>query len=453
MNTRRRVASVKLAAVLWIVVATPALAQEPAPATDGGPLDTLVAEALRNSPRLAVERHTAEAAAERIAPAGAWEDPVLTLGVQNLPPGSFSFTDPGECCTQAIVQLGQRLPLPGKLGNRTRVAERLAEARRHTVARTRMDVIADVKRAYADLYYVERALDVTDRNLQLLTAIADVTRTRYATGIGRQPAVLRAGLEIDGLERQRIVLAQNRKAALARLNAAVGRPASTSLAETAYPRRLQAVLAGASVDRRGFVSPVDRETERVPGLPPLDSLIERAASGSPEVLAHVARIRADESAVDVARAEVWPDPMIALQYGSRVDASDRLSAVLSFSIPVFAGRKQQPRVREAEAVLASHRSAHDAMIDDIERRVIEAYADLLDAYGQLAILDRGVIERSAANLDATLSAYRAGTEDFLALLDSQSEVYRYELERHRGLADFLSAWAELERVVGEEIQP
>lgn len=454
MNARRRLVSVSIAAILVIAASEPLAAQDRnanvSASTD--PLEHLIAEARENNPRVAFALREAEAAAERIGPAGAWEDPVLTLGVQNLPPGSFSFTDPGECCTQVIAQIGQRLPLPGKLGNRTRISERLAESRRHVAARTRVEVTADVKRAYAELYYLDRALDVTARNRLLLTGIEDISRSRYATGVGRQPAVLRAGLELDGLDRQKVALNERRRAMLARLNAAVGRASTAPVDTTPYPEALLGALGG-EPDGPAFAPALGGDAVEVPGLPPLDSLVARAASHSPEVLAHIARIDADAAAVDLARAEVWPDPTIALQYGSRVDASDRLSAVVSFSIPIFAGRKQRPRVREAQATLAADRAMHDAMLDDITRRVVEAYARLADAHGQLAILSRGVLQRSEANLDATLSAYRAGTEDFLALLDSQSEVYRYELERHRSLADFLSAWADLESVVGEEIEP
>lgn len=452
MHVRRRV-WVSIAAVLSIVVAAPAAAQDRPQEAARGPLAELVETARRSSPRLARARHEANAADQRIGPAGAWDDPIVTLGVQNLPPGSFSFTDPGECCTQAIVQVAQRVPLPGKLSNRGRIASRLADAREYLTEQVRIDVVADVKRAYAELYYLDRALDVNARNLRLLAGLEDVTRTRYATGVGRQPAVLRAGLELDGLERRQVKLLEQRAAARARLDAAVGRPASAALDSTPYPSAMHAIIESGRTERGAFDLPGERADVVVPGLPSSDSLLAIAVTRSPEVRAHVARIRADEAAVDLARAEWWPDPVFALQYGTRVGASDRIGATVSFSVPVFGGRKQAPWVREAEQMLAADRSAHDAMIDDIERRVVGAYADLVDAYGQLGILDRGVIERAEANLDATLAAYRAGSEDFLALLDSQSATYRYELERHRSLADFLSAWAELERAVGEEIAP
>jgi outer membrane protein, heavy metal efflux system len=185
----------------------------------------------------------------------------------------------------------------------------------------------------------------------------------------------------------------------------------------------------------------------------VDSLVARALERRPDLLAHVAAIEAQESSVRLARAERWPSPGVSVGYGQRDGHPDFLNATLSVALPVFAGRKQSAAVREEEAVLARERAGHGWMVAEIESEVRDAYADILDAVGQLALLREGLLARAEANLDAALAGYRAGREDFLTLLDGQSTLYRYQLERHRRLADLLAAWASLERAVGEEIEP
>lgn len=419
------------------------------------PLARLVADALERSPRLAASRAEADAAEARIPPAGAWEDPVLTLGFANLRTTSFDFGD--DFMTMKMVQLGQRIPLPGQIGHRREAAALRAGSAAHMVDAARVDVAVEVKRAYAELYYRDRAIRIVDRNSRILRGLEDVTRTRYATGVGRQPAVLRAGLEIDGLETQRVQLAASRHAALARLNALRDRPAATPVEETPYPAPLLAVT-----ERRGpslaFVSALDVAGAAPglavpPGVPPLDSLIAVAVRTKPELRAHVARIGAQEETVALARALRWPAPQVSVGYGQRDGFDDMLNASISLRLPLFLGAKQESAVREEAATLAREQAMHGRMVAEIERDVTAAYTRVLDALGQLERYDTGILQRSEATLEATLVAYRSGAEDFLALLESQTRLYRFELERHRRLADLLAAWADLEHAVGQEIEP
>ncbi|MFQ5679938.1 MAG: TolC family protein [Gemmatimonadota bacterium] len=414
----------------------------------------LVAEALERNPRLAASRAQSEAAQAAISRAGTWEDPVLSLGFVNLRTTSFDFAD--DFMTMKMVQLAQQIPLPGQIGHRRAAAALRAASAEHMVEVARVEVAAEVKGAYAELYYRDRALEIVDRNLRILRGLEDVTRTRYATGVGRQPAVLRAGLEIDGLEAQRVQLVASRHATLARLNALRDRPASTQIDETPFPHFLSA-LPERGGQALAFVSALEAGRNRgLParaGIPPLDSLIALALESKPTLRAHVARIAAQEEMVELARALRWPAPQLSIGYGQREGFPDMVNASVSFRLPIFLGAKQEAAVREESAVLARERATHDRMVAEIERDVTAAYSLVLDALGQLDRYDFGILQRSEATLNATLAAYRSGAEDFLALLDSQTRLYRFELERHRRLADLLRAWADLERSVGREIEP
>lgn len=437
--------------VTFVLALAPGAARGQEPDTVDASLASLVQEALERSPGVAAARAAAGSLEERTSQAGAWEDPLLTVGFMNLRTTSFDFSD--DPMTMRVVQVAQKIPLPGQVGHRRDAAALEAESATHRVEAARVEVAAAVKRAYAELYDRDRALAIVDRNLEVLRGLEEITRSRYATGVGRQPAVLRAGLEIDGLEADRVALVESRRAALARLNALRDRPADTPLEGTGFPRSMTDLLAEAQ-DGRAFPSALGAErTRRSASLPPLDSLVARAVERKPELRAHVAHIGAREETVDLARAERWPAPRIGVGYGQREGRPDMLNATLSFSLPIFAGAKQQAAVREQQGALARERSLHDRMVREIERDVTVAHASVSDALGQLARYRTGILARARANLDAAIAAYRSGDEDFLALLDSQTTLYRHELEHHRQLADLLAAWADLERAVGEEIAP
>lgn len=440
-----------LLTVTCVLVLAPGAARGQQIDTTDASLAALVREAVERSPRVAAAGAAVRSRKERVTRAGAWEDPLLTLGFANLRTTSFDFSD--DFMTMKVLQVAQEIPLPGQIGHRREAAALEAESATHRVESARVAVAAGVKRAYAELYYRDRALAIVDRNLAVLRGLEEVTRSRYATGAGRQPAVLRAGLEIDGLEAQRVALAESRRAALARLNALRDRPADTPLHGTGFPGEMVASLSAPESETAFRSALHPGEGAATTSLPPLDSLVARAVERKPRLRAHVARIQAREETVDHVRAERWPTPRIGVGYGQREGRPDMLNATLSLRLPIFAGAKQHAAVREEREALARERSLHDRMVREIERDVTVAYASVADALGQLARYRTGILARARANLGAAIAAYRSGDEDFLALLDSQTTLYRHELDHHRQLADLLAAWADLERAVGEEIEP
>ena len=179
-------------------------------------VDSLVALALERSPTVRGAVQRAEAARARVGPSGALPDPMLGVGIRNVP-----IRDPGlgDFMTMTTVGIGQRLPFPGKLTLATRAAALEVQAAEAQLQATRVDLAAAVRKAYYDLAFFDVSLDVIERNQTLLLTLAQVTVSRYAAGSGGQQDVLEARLDAAGLTEEVIVLAATRRAALAGLNA------------------------------------------------------------------------------------------------------------------------------------------------------------------------------------------------------------------------------------------
>ena len=74
-----------LIVALILVLATWDVAGQSQVQADSASLDQTVAEALQNNPELQAAKREQEAAEQRIAPAGALDDPMLEAGFLNLP--------------------------------------------------------------------------------------------------------------------------------------------------------------------------------------------------------------------------------------------------------------------------------------------------------------------------------------------------------------------------------
>jgi len=413
--------------------------------TDSGSLDSLVAQALGASPAIHAAAARVKAAEARVGPAGARPDPMLMAGVQNLPISEPGFSD---FMTMKMLGVEQAFPFPGKLSLRTRATRDEVAASRAALDAVRLEVTARVKKAYYELAFADRALDIVRRNKAVLTDLISVSEAHYTTGTGTQADVLRARTETANLDNAANALAEERRAALARLNAVLDRPSDTPVEAPLIPTRIVRAAVADSAAHVHFAS--DGLGARAANSPllALDSLEVLAATHSPLIHEHVARIAAQRARVELARKAHLPDLSVSLSYGQREGFSDMVSAIVSIPIPLQKSRKQDAQVAEAAAELAMLEAEHHEMVNDLNARVAKQVSDLEHARTQLALTKRAILPQAQAALASSTASYRVGRLDFAALMDAQASVFNAETAYYRSLTDFATALAELERTVG-----
>lgn len=437
----------------------PALAQEP-PAAEaaGAGLAALLAEAEANNPEVLAARKALEAARARVPRAGALPDPTVGVGLMYLPVSTLSNGTEGM--TMTSVGVSEMLPFPGKLAVREEAARLLADAAAWDVERVRQKVASEVKGAYYELYLIDRAFEITDRNELLLADFARLTSAKYGVGHGTQADVLKAQVERTRLEEELVSLRQRREAVAARLNALLGRSTGAPLPAPAIPERLLRVAVAPS--RPGELSFASASAlvgaDVAPGgagpIPAVEELQRLALDHNPMIRGHAQRIAAQRKQLELAGKATLPDFHVSLGYAQRSGGfSDLVSAMVSLPVPIFAGRKQNQAVLEEAATLADMEAQHAAMVNEVNAEIASLVADLRRTRGQLVLLAQGILPHARATLASATAAYRVGRVDFLALLDSQVTLYRYDLDFQRLLSEFARGLAALERAVGKEVLP
>lgn len=418
-------------------------------------LSSVLAEAEANNPELVAAMRTAEAAAARVPQAGALPDPILGVGIMNLP-----VTDPRlgrDMMTMTTIQIGEQFPWPGKLGLREEIASFEAEAAEWEVKRVRDRVLSEVKSAYYRVYFLDRALDVTDRNERLVGDFAQLTSAKYGVGTGAQADVLKAQVERTRLEDQLVALREQRASAVARLNALLGRPTDTPLPRPQLPDDVVVAALEGNADGVRFASASlsdvlpEVTNASVPGAPSVAELQRLALEHNPMIQAHVRRVAAQDRSLALARKAVLPDINVSAGYSRRAGLGDFLNFMVSLPLPVFSGRKQGQAVVERTAILAQHQARHHAMVNDLNADIASLAAELQRAREQLVLLNDGILPQARTSLASATASYQVGRVDFLTLLDAQVTLYRNELDYHRLLADFATDLAALERAVGTEV--
>lgn len=444
------------AVMMMLATMLPAVARAQAPAGSAGAqsgdttsaLAALVGQAISANPAIRAARQRVAAARAGIGPAGLRPDPVLTAGLLNYPIRGPGFQDE---MTMKMVGIGQMIPYPGKLRLSRAAAAREADAAVASLSTATVQVVRDVKDAYYQLVFADRALAVVQRNEDVLGGFIKITEARYSVAMAGQQDILRAQVEASRLAETAATLTEQRRAALARLNAALDRPSSTRVDKPVIPPEIARAAIADSVGRISFAS--DALGARVANspFPPLAQLQEMAVRQSPELQEQEAMIAAQGARVQLARKAYLPDFDVSLQYGQRNQRPDMVTAMVSIPLAINKGRKQEQLTAQSVAQLSSLEADRAARQNAIRAEVARLVSEMERERTQLALYVRAIIPQGRASLASATSSYQVGRVEFLTLLDNQATLYSYETEYFRVLTEFARNLAELERVTGKEI--
>ncbi len=415
---------IKSARILSVIIAmalTPGIARGQDASEELTLRDAL--ETARNTnPALRAMRLRADAAAERISPAGAFPDPQLMFGFMNRP---VDF-DTDQAMTMNTVQITQRFPWPGKLGFARQRVRLLAEAELWDKEEMEAALLARVKSVYFQVAYVDRALIIMGETRELLRDFHVVSSAMYGVGTGLQQDVLQAQVAVAGMTEDITVMQQNRVAMVARLNALLGRGPAVEVGALELP------APGGSLAGQ-------------------DSLMSLAAESRPALRAARERVQAAQAGYRAARRSLYPDLTITVGYGQRPQFEDLTTLKVGISIPLWAGSRQLPLRREMVAMRAMEEAKELDLYNETFARLAELTADADRARTLSQLYATAVLPQARAAVESALSAYRVGQVDYMTLVQNEMTVNRYEIERVRLAADYQRAVAQIEALVGAQI--
>lgn len=411
--------------VLAMLSAFPAAAQEQAvtPAAIEKPmqpaalvLDQAIASALEKSPVLGASSARADAATASRSQAGALPNPELSIEADNIyGDGPYDGLDGAEI-TYGVSQL---VELPGKRGNRVRVAD--AEKTKIHYARdaARLDLIRDVTTAYAELAAAQQEVSILEEERNLATEVRDSVAAKVQAG--KEPPIQKNKAEIE-LSASTIALER------ARRNFSTKKQALSSL------------MGG---DTGDFTVAIDS----LPSLSepePLESYRTRLPQ-TPDVKSLDADVNQAKAGLSLEKANVVPDP--TFNFGVRdfrEDDSQAFVAGVSIPFPVFnLNRAGVERAgHDLNAAMLDQRGAHLSL----DAQLTAIYGDFTSAYGEASALKTAVLPGAEQAFSFARDGYDAGKFGYLEVLDAQRTLFDARKQFNEAVLDYHRQRAEIERI-------
>ena len=398
------------------------LAAQAGPATPGDSLTALLELARAANPDLAAMRLEANAAQERTEMAGALMDPKLTLERMS----AVELMPEARSVRMNRIQLMQDLPWPGKRDLKREVALHATDAAAAQALAAWTELAARIKATYAELDFVFRNEREAQRVYDLMVDLERLALARYTGGLAPQQDVIRAQVEQTAMKSELLMIARERRMLQARMNMLLGRRADEPLAAPGQPRPLPDA-AGLDAAQLGA----------------------RARAGNPGISASDAQVRAARSNNELTLRNRYPDFSVAVR-GSELSLG-KLEWMVQINLPLQQSSRRAAE-RESEAMLAAALSRREANANQVDADLAENLAAFEWAQRNEVLIASTLLPQAELSLTSALAGYENGRVDFATLLEAQRQVRQARQRQLRARADAQMRLAEIERLVGEDLQ-
>lgn len=380
---------------------------------------------LTNNPAIQQSLRKWGAAKARVTQEAAWDD--LRVGGSSR---AARFVDVApNAFTDQLASVEQVIPLTGKNLVRARIAAAGAVAAFEQARREQLDVLAKARASYFRLINAHAQLELNRKNLVSLRQIAEVSRSRYEVGKVNAAEPLAGEVEASKLLESEQDILRNISSEQSQLNVLMNRDAFAPLSQP--------------------------EETRIKSLHiSMEQSRELAVANRPEIKIAQAKIDMEKSRLGLARRNWIPDPAIkveAQRYNDSRQAASEVDAGVSFTVPWVNPGKYSAAVREAKENLA-------AAQHEFERTNTESLGALRDALEKVHTKKHHVdlfrdklVPQARQAFEANQFAYETGKASFLEWITAQRNLRDLEAMGQQHIADYHAALAELEAVIGTDL--
>lgn len=389
--------------------------------TDGKVLDRAdyVRAVLRSNPSIESARQGYRAALARVRRAGAFDDPMVDVGIAPLSIGS-------RAPVGYELAVSQHLPWFGKRSLEAAAAAGEAEAAESDYQATKRDLALTAVTLYDRYFVAERAIEINQRHVELMRVLRASAAAQLEAGRGSLQDPLQAEVELAHLEHESAVLASQRDVTVAEMNELLHRAPELPLPPPPQELSLPPTLDAANVAQ-----------------------LERDAVGQrSEIAAARHRAEAAQARADRADRDAYPDLTLSTSYNSMWDMPQhRWMVGAGVSVPIQTGRRAGA-ADESRAMRAEFEADASRLTDAARTQVFVAMKEVEESRHVLVVFETRLLPAARAQIDAARAGFTASQNPFIAVVEAEKNLRSVELEYQTARAECDGRRAELERARG-----
>ncbi|HKY82787.1 TolC family protein [Novosphingobium mathurense] len=361
--------------------------------------DVALERAAANAPVLEARNRQIQARQSSAIAAGRLPDPTLGVGIDNFPvsgPPAFSLTE--ENMTMERVGIEQAIPNLAKRHaeqGRARADIGAAEAQGAGAA---LQVKVATAAAWIDLAYARKRLETMDGILARLRPLVPASTSAVASGSARPGQSLNAEQALIELEDRRSTIAAEVGSARAELTRWTG----------------------------------DGHPEPIGSVPDFDlapAALRARLGEHPDLRMASAEVGQAMADVEMARAGKRPDWGLNMAFQRRDPRFGNMVSVgATMSLPIFPGRRQNPRIDAALAEVAAARAEQEDMRRALAAQLEAGLAEHAMHHEQWMRARDTLLPLARRKVELERASYSAGRAGLLDVIEAEAALATIELD-------------------------
>lgn len=395
-------------------------------------LDSLINHAIRLSPKLRLLKSKMNVAGSKIEQGTNLPDPMLTLGLLNMPTNSFSFTQ--EPMTGKVVGITQAFPFPGGLGAKSDVRAIDTLIVEQEIEDYKNEIRKNISNLYFDLQLVREENALANDSKLLLQQISEVVKSKYIVSEVSLQNMVQVEVQITRVQDRIEALIGKESGIVAELNSYLFRDESSEI-------------------KTGLILPV--------GVSKFSStaLIKSANEYRPFLKGIKLSEQKSKLMENAADYSYYPNFQIGLRYTQRdyssvtgLNWNDFLSVVVGISLPLGYGGKYSSQIEEAQYLQSLYKEQYQSSVRTLSQSFGKIVAKLHELQKREVLISGTLLLQAEQSLEASLADYQVDRIDFVNVINAENDILKIKTDLLKIRTDYSKNVAQLEFLVGTEIK-
>lgn len=350
------------------------------------------------------------------AQASYWPNPELQFQAENIAgQGQYSGIDGAEM----TYGLSQEIEIAGKRGYRQQAAANSVGMQRLDLQASKLNLIRDVRIAYAEAVAAQATLALADERRELAEELLATVNRRVKAA--REPEI------------------QLRKADIT-VNAARVAYGQAAREFTHTKHVLSSLWAG---HHEGYL--LDDSSFYTLTAPPKEQDVETALAEAPALKRWESETQRRETLLELEKANRLPNPRITAGVRDlREDGEQAFVLGVSMPIPVWNGNAGNITRAHHEALQAESQSMAASIA--LRNQAFQFLEEMVNAYEEANTLKENIIPAAEQSFTLAREGYRLGKFPYLEVLDSQRTLFEVKAQYITAMQAYHTARAEVERL-------
>lgn len=389
------------------------------------PLMNYMEIAVKNNPTVLQQYAIYEAALEKVPQVGSLRDPELSAGV---------FLSPMELIggkQLADFKLMQMFPWFGTLKAAKDEMSLMAKAKYELFTDAKLQVIYDVQQTWFDLYKVQQAIEISEKNIDILKTLERLSLIKFksaSVGSGLTD-VYRIQIETSDLENNIAELNDEKKVLMARFNSLLNRDAQAL------------VTIPDTVVSNSLHIPLLNVTDSILTQNPMLTMLKYEKQALDARKEMVTKMGYPMIGLGVNYALIGKNPMSTLE----MNGNDMIMPMVTLTLPIYR-KKYKAMKTEVEKLKTATDLQEKATANSLTNDYYETAQNYTDAQRKITLYAK---QYSMANqsLNILIKSFSSAGANLTDLLLIQQQTLNYELKQLDAVADFNTSIAKLNRLM------